>query len=451
MPEQEQVKDPNQLNRIDLQCIFEFLSHNQDLPSNLDADWINENFGLYGGKLCLLKKNSQRLIGDPPKPPGVAILLEILEYDDMVDAIRLIHINQGHSSIGNTIREASQIYWHPELTLASYEVIRTCPSCQLMKPPDPSLGNLQPIQPAPPLTRWGIDHTQVGPKIILNAIEYATNWLESRLVPSADFSNTVPLLIYIINVFGTPKQIISDNAGCFAGIEAQNFQAKYKLNFTHTTPVRPRSNGKVEQANGVLKSILARTILENRLQPLHSLLAHAVAIYNRRISPSGYSPFFLLFGTKPPEEELIYPIYVREPTPQEEIKWATELAKSHAAPISRSYVNSMRASRAKVREYLQEKKALMRTYVPGDWVLRVRQRRHKFEPFYDGPWAISACHPSNTYSLISPGGYKLINRYNGTNLFPAYSRDGHPVRSLWYGSQRMLDQDRKRIKSAVGI
>lgn len=51
----------------------------------------------------------------------------------------------------------------------------------------------------------------------------------------------------------------------------------------------------------------------------------------------------------------------------------------------------MKAVRDRTRVNLQEKKALMRIYTPGDWVLRVRQRKHKFEPFYDGPRAIASC------------------------------------------------------------
>ena len=62
----------------------------------------------------------------------------------------------------------------------------------------------------------------------------------------------------------------------------------------------------------------------------------------------------------------MYPIYIREATDKEECEWAHELVKSHSAPIARSYVNSLKASRAKVREYLQESKALMRTYSRGD-------------------------------------------------------------------------------------
>lgn len=57
--------------------------------------------------------------------------------------------------------------------LATHELVNTRELCQLMKPPDPSLGNLQPIQPAPALTRWGIDHTQTGQYYSLNTTEYA--------------------------------------------------------------------------------------------------------------------------------------------------------------------------------------------------------------------------------------------------------------------------------------
>ncbi|KAI0998003.1 hypothetical protein K3495_g10186 [Podosphaera aphanis] len=142
-----------------------------------------------------------------------------------------------------------------------------------MKPPDLSLGNLTPLQPAPSLTRWGIDHIQVGPKVLLNAIEYATGWLEPRLVPNADFANIVPLLLYKIQTFGKPKQVISDNACCFNGIDVQTFQTAHSLSFTRTTPAKPRSNGKVEQANCVLKSILIRILLDNSTLELSQALA----------------------------------------------------------------------------------------------------------------------------------------------------------------------------------
>ena len=35
-------------------------------------------------------------------------------------------------------------------------------------------------------------------------------------------------------------------------------------------------------------------------------------------------------------------------------------------------------------------------------------------------------------------------------LFPAYVQDGHPERSLWYASKRLLEQDRERQLANAG-
>lgn len=69
--------------------------------------------------------------------------------------------------------------------------------------------------------------------------------------------------MYIINYFGAPKQLISDNAGCFTGLDAEKFHSGHGINVTNTTPGRALGNGKDEQANGVLKGILAQIILDN--------------------------------------------------------------------------------------------------------------------------------------------------------------------------------------------
>ncbi|KAI0999615.1 hypothetical protein K3495_g8579, partial [Podosphaera aphanis] len=209
-------------------------------------------------------------------------------------------------------------------------------------------------------------------------------------------------------------------------------------------------NGRFEQANGKIKAIVIKLIMDQPGRPVQEYFHCAVYIYNRLKGPNGYSPYFLIYGTHPPQEQKIYHAYERESTPEEEKQWSEELVRAQAVNTARTDVASMKAARDATRSYLQEKKGLIRTYTTGDWVLRVRQRTKKTEPFYDGPWAISSCYPNNTYTLISPGGVRLARRYNGTHLFPAYTRDGHPVHSLWYGSARLLEQDRRRIADAVG-
>ncbi|KAI1004285.1 hypothetical protein K3495_g3930 [Podosphaera aphanis] len=104
--------------------------------------------------------------------------------------------------------------------LAVSEVVRLCPSCQLMKRPDPSLPNLMPIIPPQPLTRWAIDHTGPGGPgghILLYAVEYATGWLVSRVVRTTGFEYVGPLFEYIENTFGRPRKYVSDNHNAFVG------------------------------------------------------------------------------------------------------------------------------------------------------------------------------------------------------------------------------------------
>lgn len=453
LPQAEKVKHVDQLNRVDLQAIFEFLELGTELPPGLSEQWVRRNFKSHENALFRL----QRVYSSAPNSDNKSeslLMLKIPEYEDLVNLSAQIHQRLGHASIGTTIRELSAEYWHPELILASHEAVRTCKNCQLMQRPDPTLGYFQPITPAPPLTRWGIDFT--GPLFglnLLNAIEYTTGWLSSAWTTGLSFQDTIPLTDRMKYQFGSPKELISDNALCFQSKESLEHHGKNGTKVHRTTPYRPRANGKVEQANGKIKAIIIKLVMDQPGLPMQEYLDRAVYIYNRIKGPSGYSPYFLLYGTKPPDEQQVnyYSPYQREPTPQEETLWTEEYVRMHEVSDVRAKMTSLKAARDKTRAYLQENKSLMRTYASGDWVLRVRQRTKKTEPFYDGPYAIHRCFPNNVYSLLSPGGIELVRRYNATQLFPAYTRDGNPVRSLWYGSQLLLRQDRRRIAEAVGL
>lgn len=90
----------------------------------------------------------------------------------------------------------------------------------------------------------------------------------------------VPLLLYIIHTFETPKQMISDNAGCLSSTEAKQFQKHHGLFTTDTSARPPQGNGKLEQDNGVLKKILTRAMLDAINEPLTKKLFRAVTIYD---------------------------------------------------------------------------------------------------------------------------------------------------------------------------
>lgn len=448
----QQVTRIDHLNRIDLQAIFEYLLLNHDLPERLSAPWVRKNFALHDDALHRIQPPIQGVPGIPDQ--RAVVMLKVPEYEDLLQESFRTHERLGHASVGTTLRDLGARFWHPEIILTAHEAVRTCKQCQLMQRPDPTLGSLTPITPARPLTRWAIDFT--GPLFtmpLLNAIEYSTGWLVSQFTTGETFQHTVPLCTFIKNQFGAPREMISDNAGAFKSDEALEWHRSNGTTIRPVTAARPRGNGKVEQANGKIKAIAIKMAMDQPGRTAQDYLERAVYVYNRLKGPNGYSPYFLMYGTEPrddPQQIYHHSPYERDPTPEEEAQWAEELVRTNGAPIARSWALSLKASRDKTRAYLQEKKGLIRTFSTGDWVLRVRQRSNKTEPFYDGPWAIASCHPGNTYLLRSPGGIENERLYNGDHLFPAYTSDGHPVRSFWYAAPRLLQQDRRRLADAVG-
>ena len=64
--ELDEIKYPEQLDRIYFLCIFEFLLQNQELPSNLTVSWVKRNFGIYNAKLYRVISHQTTSIGIPP-------------------------------------------------------------------------------------------------------------------------------------------------------------------------------------------------------------------------------------------------------------------------------------------------------------------------------------------------------------------------------------------------
>jgi hypothetical protein len=345
-------------------------------------------------------------------------------------------------------RKLDASFWHPEQVLAVQQAVAKCPQYQLMKRPDIILLNLVPIKPLLSLTRWAIDHTFWKGSPILVMVEYAIGWVEASFVSSKRWKHMLLMLTSVQNRFGSPHELISDNAGEFSSDIAKKWHQQYGTSVHPTTPSRPRGNKKVEQINGHLKAIITKVHLIHPEIPFPDLLQNAINLHNRTTRPNGYFPYFLLYGIIPPERTNPE-AYTRKSTWEKKETHERELAQYHEAKMARTQANGLKALRNQIKAYLQKKKALLRVYAPGDWMLRVRQRNHKLEPFYNGPWAILSCHSNNTYILRSPGGVTLANRYNGTNLFPAYVPNGYPVRSLWYASKQALQKNRARLSSAI--
>jgi hypothetical protein len=169
-----------------------------------------------------------------------------------------------------------------------------------MKRPDFILPNLASIKPSPPIIRWAIDYTFWESMPILVIIEYVISWVKTKFVNSKKWHNTILMLTRIQNCFGLLRKLISDKAPEFNEKTAEKWHRKHGTRMLPIIPYRPRGNGKIEQMNDVLKSIISRISLTDSGFPLPDLLQAAVNTHNRTPRPNGYSPYFLFYGTTPP-------------------------------------------------------------------------------------------------------------------------------------------------------
>jgi hypothetical protein len=194
-----------------------------------------------------------------------------------------------------------------------------------MKRSNITLPNLVPIKPPPPLTRWAINHIFWEGSPILVMVEYATRWVKATFVPSKRWKHTLPMLISVQNCFGSFYKLINNNADEFSGLIAKGWHQQYGTSVHPITPARPRGNGKMEQVNGHIKATMTRMHLAHPEIPLPDLLQTAINLHNRITRPSGYSPYFLLYGTIP-SDRTSPEAYTRESTWEEEETHEKELA-----------------------------------------------------------------------------------------------------------------------------
>ncbi|POS82259.1 hypothetical protein EPUL_005307, partial [Erysiphe pulchra] len=187
------------LSEIDLQAIFEAFRDQTRLPSRLakfTGDFISRNNRLFfiDGK----------------------ILRDVSNYDFLLGEAVKIHQKMGHSTAGILISELRKHYWHPDMVLVGQEAIRTYERCQLTLSPNIPSIPLQPIPPALPLQRWGIDFT--GPILgyyLLNSIDYATGYAISQLCLNTNHKTIINFINNLVYVFGIPFEMISDNGSSF--------------------------------------------------------------------------------------------------------------------------------------------------------------------------------------------------------------------------------------------
>ena len=108
-------------------------------------------------------------------------------------------------------------------------------------------------------------NSSMGIVCIVVATEYLTKWAEAKAVKT-DTAIHAATFMYenIISRFGCPKILVSDRGSHFLNELFEEMTVKFRINPRKTMPYHPQTNGDTERVNGILVSILRKTVLDSK-------------------------------------------------------------------------------------------------------------------------------------------------------------------------------------------
>lgn len=228
-------------------------------------------------------------------------------------------VSSCHDSIGTphhgqakTLSKIQDRFWWPGLKREVISYIQNCQVCQKIKPRyGKKQGLLQPMaleikEGYKPFSMMAIDVIVLkeipsrGYKYIIVACDYVTRYVIAAALKNQTASTVTDFIMKnIVLIYGSPRQIITDNATNFTSSVVKCALDSLAIQHKFITAYHPEANGLVERTNGSIKLLLKSLVTENEKE-WSSWLPYVVFAYNSTVhSITGYTPYFLVFGFEP--------------------------------------------------------------------------------------------------------------------------------------------------------
>ena len=132
-------------------------------------------------------------------------------------------------------------------------------------------------------------------------IDLFTRFTISTVITSKETKVVIDKVIqcWVGTGLGTPKKILVDNGGDFAGEEFKDMCENMNLTVMHTAACSPFSNDICEQNHAVVDEMVMKMMAEEPKCKLSTALAWAVNAKNSLHMVSGFSPYQLVYGRNP--------------------------------------------------------------------------------------------------------------------------------------------------------
>ena len=237
-----------------------------ELHSNYPPVWVKE-IDLYSrikGVLCRhhtpSSKRRRQIVQTQIVVPYSMQQSMLQEYHDSPQG--------GHLAYVKTMNRIRDHYYWPDMLKNIHDYCNNCESCARNRKTTPR-AKLHPIEtPSIPFDTIGIDflgpikaHNRQANNHILVITDYFTKWVELIPLPNQTAETTAKALMSaIVNRFGMPRVIISDNGPNFASklfdALCKSIGTKHKF----STPYHPQTSGLTERMNRTLIAMIRNYI-----------------------------------------------------------------------------------------------------------------------------------------------------------------------------------------------
>ena len=327
---------------------------------------------------------------------------------DLVEQFHKSFGHPGNTTMNDLLRKR---YWWPDMRSDIQEWLATCQECQLAANADRNTHHapMKPLDVPPPFSRWHLDFvgelptTLNGNRWLLVAVDYATNWTIARAVPDAT-GEAIAEFIYeeIVMRFSCPTEICTDRGANFMSKVLAHYLGRLKVNHVFTSAFHPRTNGKAERTNGILKQMI-RKYVQGRIHEWDKFVDAALfACRVRKHRTMGFSPFFLVYGQEPilPGDHM-RPFITSAALPQEEsvpvhgrVPEVRRLREARALAERRLQANAAK-DKERWDAVLKPQKFSL-----GDHVLMRHENKLSLEFNWKGPYKVIGAHTaSDIYQL----------------------------------------------------
>lgn len=342
-------------------------------------------------------------------------------------------VQAGHMGIAKTISRVMRQWYWPGMQRDITRYVRACKVCQTFKPSQlGTAGRMSAPRIRGPWDTVAIDVMGAMPRsnkgfcYLVVFQDRLTKWVECRAVRKADgVSITRAFRELVVNRFGCPKTVITDNGTEFVNKLFRSQLAALGIHHQTTPPYTPQANP-VERVNRVLKPMLAMYCEGNQRNWDEYLSELTLAINTCRHDSTGYTPAYLNFG-----RELRIPTMLTTMENAESETNDNTISKVHLERMEKLHesqelarLNIARAAKRQAHHYNLRRR---------DWQPRVGEkvmrREHplstavkgfsaKLAPRYSGPWTVVKSHSPQVHDLRGVQGRRLC-RIHVKDLKPA--------------------------------